>query len=578
MEAALREPQERPRKPRRSCAPGTSRPVRRVWPPRPPAPRGPPGRAELVAQELLSARRATPPGLRGNHGFAGGRPSLSVQARAEPRAGFARRVGGALGHHRQGLQKRGVAQRLRHGGQVVHRGLEEFAHRQRRAREGLFDDGLQTPPGGPVLVAARAGDVLPVVGVPRPEGGVRVDAEHEQFLEGDLGRGEGERVAALVGAHLHPAHGQVHAGAEVLHEQGPLGGLQVGVLARAVESLVVQLGQLLARGPDVPVHGIHVGAGAHGRPVVGAEAHPAAHQVVGDSQVVLVARVEVGHIQLGRVGEGQQAVAVVLREHHHGFAVRHFPRQGRGSGDADEERRERPQQFRGPDDGGVAEVDEGLALAPVLGQVEKVPAQQGLRVGVVGVDARRGQLGSEQGDAVREVLLLGQVPAVRDAVRGGLHGKGEVPVEGVEILPEGQGCPLQGVEQDRFEHAPLDGGAQGIVEGLGHEFGHPVEHFELALGLDPLGHVLAQQVVREGLPPRTVAHRGHRAEGVIQEVELQFQPAQPPLEVRLEGGVHGEVEFLGELGPVARLHAKESFAVGSGERGAGSRGDCRPSG
>ena len=177
--------------------------------------------------------------------------------------------------------------------------------------------------GGKLFVGAGAGDVLAVIAEGARKLRVGVEAEQQEMLEAS-----GWQCPRPGG--LPPS--------SVRTSTRPIGRLMRAIrfcfsIWRAISSAGaaspdgiqaagVQVRELVAGRRDEPLDRLGKRAGADGRPVVVAKAHAAPHEVIGDLQVILVGAIQVGQVDLGRIGEGQVADRIELGQHHHGATIR----------------------------------------------------------------------------------------------------------------------------------------------------------------------------------------------------------------------------------------------------------------
>ena len=469
-------------------------------------------------------------------------PSLAFRRLAHLLGG----AGRAFDHLAQRLEVLPETEGLGQGPQLVERPGEEGAHGHGLGGEGILDDGVQAFAGRQFLVAAGPGDVLGVVAEAAREVGIRVEAEQQQVLEGEVRHIQGQLVAGIVRAHFHAGHGQVDAGEEVLPLDLRGHVLHVPGFAGGEEAPGVDVVQLVAGDLDEALHGLGLGAGAHGDPVVVAEADAAPHQIVGQAQVVGVAAVQIRHVQGGRVREGEVPHRFVGREPDDGLAVLLRGLERRAGAGGDEERREGPHEPRAGDVDLVL-VGVQVAVATLrVGQVHEVPGQHGLGQAQVGVGAGRGQLGAVDLDAALQVAPLGQMPGHGHAVGPDLRQHEQVAVPVVQGFAEGAAGLVEGVDEGGLQQAAFVHRALGRVVGPRDPLDHPVEDLQLVVLLRPGRQHLGPQVVHEGHAIRPGAHGEQRAELRIHQVPLQLQPAEAARGSGLQRRLAGQLELLDE--------------------------------
>src|SRR6185503_16543185 len=108
------------------------------------------------------------------------------------------------------------------------------------------------------------------------------------MFEGQICNIQIQRVTALVGTNVDASHRQVDTRHQVLlldlqsHLLG-WSGLTCGEQAASVER-----GELVTRRGDNPLDGFRKAASADGSPVVVPKTDPAAHEVIGDLQIIVV--------------------------------------------------------------------------------------------------------------------------------------------------------------------------------------------------------------------------------------------------------------------------------------------------
>src|SRR5215510_11919422 len=167
-------------------------------------------------------------------------------------------------------------------------------------------------------------------------------------------------MTTLIGADFDTSHRQVDARHQILlfNLQSHLFGWSW--LTSGKQAASVERSELVARRGDNPLDRFGKTAGADGSPVVVSKTDAAAHEVVGDLQIIVVRTIEVGEVDGRRIGEREIANRIELGEGDDSASSADLSLHRRGGGCRHEKRREGAQETCGSD------VELGLEFVEML--------------------------------------------------------------------------------------------------------------------------------------------------------------------------------------------------------------------
>ena len=143
---------------------------------------------------------------------------------------------------------------------------------------------------------------------------------------------------------------------------------------------------ITCRGDD-PLDRFGKTAGADRSPVVVPKTDAAAHEVIGDLQIIIVGTIEVREVDRGRIREREIADRIKLGESDHRASTADFSLHRRGGAGRDKERSERAQKA------GCRDIKFGLELIKMLiaafsgDEMHEVPGKKWIGQGQVGMNA-----------------------------------------------------------------------------------------------------------------------------------------------------------------------------------------------
>src|SRR5690606_8991563 len=155
-----------------------------------------------------------------------------------------------------------------------------------------------------------------------------------------------------------------------------------------------------------------------------------------DVHVVLVAAVQVRHVERAVVGEGQVAVRVYVGQDDKRLASARVGAERCAGRHRHRQRGEGTHQARGLNVDAVLVVVEVAVGALAAGQVHKVPAEERVRQRDVDVCSGSGEARPVQIHAAPQVATLGEVPATGYVGMADLDGVQHVAVEHVQPLAQ----------------------------------------------------------------------------------------------------------------------------------------------
>ncbi len=217
-------------------------------------------------------------------------------------------------------------------------------------------------------------------------------------------------MPTFISTDFHTSHRQVDASHQVL-----LFDLQSHLLGRrrfthGEQAACVERSELVACCGDNPLDRFGKTAGADGSPVVVPKADAAAHEVIGDLQIVVVRTIEVWEVDDRRIREREVANRIELGEGDHRASRADFSLHRRRRGCRHEKRGERAQKSRGGDVELGLEFVEMLVAALGRGEVHEVPGEERVWQGHVGVNACGREGVAIEVNAFFEIAAFGDAP------------------------------------------------------------------------------------------------------------------------------------------------------------------------
>ena len=177
---------------------------------------------------------------------------------------------------------------------LVESPLEEITHHNGFAGERIFDLRPQTMFGSKFFVSAGSGNIFAVIAESTRKFWIRVDLQHEQIAEGEIGNVEVEAVCAFIHPNFYTSHRKIDTCHQVLSFDLACHFLRRGGLTCSEKSAGIERFELFACGGNDAFDWFGETTGANGRPVVVTKTHSTADKVIRNLQVIVVRAIQVG--------------------------------------------------------------------------------------------------------------------------------------------------------------------------------------------------------------------------------------------------------------------------------------------